>query len=293
VSAAVFLAALAGITAAAGVAELAAAGRERHAAAPRPARHAAAPRAATRVAVPRRGALLGALARLGGTIGVPSAPGDLDQRLAAAGLAGRLSAGEVMAAKTGAGLVALLGALALIGALPGRLGAALVVAAPCAAFLAPDAWLRRRAVRRGTAMGVELADVLDLLQVAIGAGLAPTRALAEVARRRPGPLTAELAATVARIELGVPRSAALGELVARCPLAAIEALVAALERADRHGTPVAPALAALATQARADRARDTRERAARAAPKIQLAVALGVVPGVLLLVAAALVAALT
>jgi len=56
--------------------------------------------------------------------------------------------------------------------------------------------------------------------------------------------------------------------------------------------PPADALAALADEARAERARQVRDRAARAAPKIQLVVALLLVPAVLLLVAAALGAAL-
>ena len=62
-----------------------------------------------------------------------------------------------------------------------------------------------------------------------------------------------------------------------------------LRRADRLGAPPARALAALAEEARARQTRRAAERAARAAPKIQLVVALLLVPSVLLLVAAALV----
>ena len=51
-----------------------------------------------------------------------------------------------------------------------------------------------------------------------------------------------------------------------------------------------PALCALAEDARAVRARGLRERAARAAPKIQLVVALLLVPAAMLLVGAAMVA---
>ncbi len=66
----------------------------------------------------------------------------------------------------------------------------------------------------------------------------------------------------------------------------------ALERTERHGAPLRPALAALATDARARRAQRLRERAARAAPKIQLVVALLLVPAVMLVVGAALAGAL-
>jgi hypothetical protein len=51
--------------------------------------------------------------------------------------------------------------------------------------------------------------------------------------------------------------------------------------------------AALAADARARHARRLRERAARAAPKIQLVVALLLVPAVMLMVGAALATALT
>jgi tight adherence protein C len=288
VTSAVLLAAAAAVCAAAGVVELAAA-------APRGRSPDAdgSPVDRRRTAAAPRGILLRALARAGRALGVPAAPGDLEGRLAAAGLSARVTASEVMALKTGAALTALLGAVPVATALPGRLGVTVLAAAPCAAFLAPDAWLRRRVAARARTLALELADVLDLLRVAMGAGLPATRALAEVGRRHPGLLAVELSAVVARIELGVQRAEAIADLVARCPVPGIEALAAALDRADRHGTPLAPALAALAAQARADRARAVRERAARAAPKIQLAIALGLVPGVMLLVAAALLAALT
>ena len=139
----------------------------------------------------------------------------------------------------------------------------------------------------------EQADVLDLLRVAVAAGLGPWRALAEVGRRHPGVLAGELGAAARRVALGVPADAALARLERRCPAAGGHALCAALRRADRLGAPPGRALAALAEEARARQARRAAEQAARAAPKIQLVVALLLVPSVLLLVAAALVPALT
>jgi tight adherence protein C len=68
--------------------------------------------------------------------------------------------------------------------------------------------------------------------------------------------------------------------------------VAALDRAARHGAPLAETLAAQARDARFALRRRVREEAARAGPKIQLVVALLLVPSVLLIVAAALLAAL-
>ena len=234
------------------------------------------------------GALVAALARLGRRIGPLKPPADLALRLDAAGMPPSLRVGDVMAIKGGAAATALLAAVPLAAALPGRLGPVALATAPAGGFLLPDLWLRRRARRRSVAMAAEMADVLDLLGVAVEAGLSPARALAEVGRRRHGPLAAELKAAAARIALGVPRSEALDTLARRSPAEGVEPLVAALQRAERHGAPLGPALAALAADARARRAQALRERAAKAAPKIQLVVALLLVPAVMLLLGAAL-----
>jgi tight adherence protein C len=95
------------------------------------------------------------------------------------------------------------------------------------------------------------------------------------------------------VRLGVPSDVALARLERRCPAEGTRALTAALRRADALGAPPEGTLAALAEEARARQARRAAEHAARAAPKIQLVVALLLVPSVLLLVAAALVPALT
>jgi tight adherence protein C len=236
---------------------------------------------------PRPGLAL--LARLGRGFGA-RAPRGLGQKLTAAGMETTID--DVMAVKVGAALAGLACALILFPAAPGRTGVTLLAAAPAAGFLAPDVWLGRRAHRRGRAMEAELADVLDLLRVAVAAGLSPARALAEVGRRHPGLLATELRHAAARAALGVPRATTYRELELRCPANGIAALVAALERADRHGAPLAPALAAEARAARARSAQRAAEAAARAGPQIQLVVALLLVPAVLLLVAAALLPAI-
>jgi tight adherence protein C len=236
--------------------------------------------------VPRPG--VGLLARIGRGFGW-RAPRGLEARIAAAGLDRPVA--DVMAVKVGAAIAALAAAVACLPLAPGRLGALILVAAPAAGYLAPDATLRRRTRRRTRAIEAELADVLDLLRVAVGAGLTPGRAVAEVGRRHSGVLAAELRRAAAHAALGVPRAATHDALERRAPAAGVPSLVAALRRADRHGAPLAPALAAEARAARAREAQRAAERAARAGPQIQLVVALLLVPAVLLLVAAALIPA--
>lgn len=238
----------------------------------------------------RRAAALALLGGLGRRVGAPAAPPDLEVRLLAAGRPLGLRAGDVVAMKGGSAATALAGIVPLASLLPGRLALLAALALPAGAFLAPDWWLRRRTRERARAMAAELPDMLDLLRVALGAGLALDRAFAEVARRDPGLLAREWRVVAAQLELGAPRERALAELVVRCPCAGMTPLTQALRRSFRHGAPLGETLAALAREARAEQARRLAERAARAAPQIQLVVALALVPSVLLLVAAALLA---
>jgi tight adherence protein C len=237
-------------------------------------------------AAPRAARTLAALAAVGRRLGVLRAPGDLAGRLAAAGAPLGLTPADLMAAKAGAALLAALAAFPVAAASPGRTAPVVIVLAVAAGYLAPDLWLRRRAARRADAIARELADVLDLLRVCVQAGLPVPRALGEVGARHAGILAAELRAVAAATALGAPRQEGLDRLAAAAPLPAVAALVAALRRSDRHGAPLAPALGALAADARAEHGRALAEHAARAAPKIQLAVALLLVPAVMLLVGA-------
>jgi tight adherence protein C len=220
------------------------------------------------------------------------APASLGAKLAAAGLGGRASARDLMAAKlacaaVGAGAGAMLAASA-----PGRLGVVAMAGGPAAGFLAPDGWLARRARERAGGALAELPALLDLLRVSVEAGLSPGAALAEVGQRTGGPLAAEWRIVGREIALGVPLAAALAGMTARLPVPEVLALAGALERSGRHGAPLADTLASQARDARLARRRRIEEQAAKAGPKIQLVVALLLVPSVLLLVAAALAAAL-
>lgn len=233
------------------------------------------------------------VAAVGRRAGAASAGSGMRAQLAAAGAPLGLTPADLAALKAGTALLSLGLAVVWGSALPGRLGIAALVLLPAGAFWLPDLLLARRAAARRRTFEREVADVLDLLRVAIGAGQSPDRALREVAVHRGGMLGGELGRAARQIELGVPRSRAFADLAARCPLEPVAALVAALGRADRHGAPLDEALAAIAAQARADRARIAQEAGARAAPKIQLVVALVLVPAVMLLVAASLVRGMT
>jgi tight adherence protein C len=232
------------------------------------------------------------LAELLGRLPRATPPPDLEARIAAAGRPGNLGPRELMAAKLAAATAAAPAAAVLGVTLGGRLALLLLALAPAAGFLAPDLWLAKRTAERARAMRTELPSLLDLLRICVESGGSLAESLRVVGARTHGPLAAEWRAVGCQVALGVPLEAALETMAARAPLPEIGALTAALTRARRHGAPLAETLSAQARDARFALARHAREQAARAGPKIQLVVALLLVPSVLLLVAAALLAAL-
>ena len=172
----------------------------------------------------------------------------------------------------------------------GRLAPLVALGLPAAGFLAPDAALERAARRRrGRALGA-LPDALDLLAVGVASGRSPNRVLADIAGAAGGPLAAELGVVVAEIECGSSQSQAVEALRDRIGGAELGSLAAALERSRRFGSPLAEQLHDLAAGLRREGRRRIEECASRAAPKIQLVIALVLVPSVLLLLVAALVA---
>ncbi len=184
------------------------------------------------------------------------------------------------------GLAALLAAPAA----PGRLGLLVAAGLPAAGFLAPDALRERRARLRRRRLLASLPDALELLAVGAAAGRGPAAGFAELARAGEGPLVEELRVAVAELSCGRPLGEALAGLRERVPGAEMATLCATIERSRRYGSPLAEQLHRQARALRRDQRRAVEERAARAAPKIQLVVALVLVPSVLLMIAAALIA---
>jgi tight adherence protein C len=184
------------------------------------------------------------------------------------------------------------GAAALLAApaAPGRVSWLLAVALPGAGLFAPDALRARRARLRHRLIVAALPDALDLLAVSSASGRSPAAGLAEVARNGTGPLAEELGLTVAEVACGRPLSEALAGLRCRVPGSEVASLCAAIERSRRFGSPLGDQLRRQASALRRDQRRAVEERAARAAPKIQLVVALVLVPSVLLMIVAGILA---
>ncbi len=228
--------------------------------------------------------------RLGRAAGPLDPAGSLQARIEAAALERRLSPAAVFAAKLISAVVALPFAAAAAPVAPGRLAALVLVGVPAAAFLAPDLLLERAARARRARVAAALPDALDLMATGAATGRGAGSLLADATRGASGPLRAELARAVAAIECGDSQERALRALRERSRGDNLAALAAALERSRRHGAPLSRALHEQAGSLRDDQRRAIAEGAARAAPKMQLVVALLLVPSVLLIVAAAIIA---
>jgi tight adherence protein C len=211
-------------------------------------------------------------------------------RLSRAGLGSRVPTVAVMVSKLGAAVLGAIAGWLAAPAAPGRLSILVAAGLPAACFLAPDALLERRARTRRRALLASLPDALDLLAVGSASGRSPAAGFAEIARSGHGPLADELRIVVAELDCGEPLPTALGGLRERVPGGELASLAASIERSRTLGSPLADQLGRLATSLRRDQRRAVEESAARAAPKIQLVVALVLVPSVLLMIAAALIA---
>ena len=213
----------------------------------------------------------------------------LEARLARSGLGHRIRLQELVAAKLAGALVGLLVGVVATPAAPGRVALLVGLAMPVAGFLGPDAWLEHRARARLRALRAALPDALDLLAAGTAAGRSPSAGMAELGAGE-GPLASELAVLAAEESCGAPQRELLQSLRRRVPITEVAGMCGAIDRSRRFGSPLAEQLSEQANSLRASQSRRIEEHAARAAPKIQLAVALLLVPSVLLMIAAGLLA---
>jgi tight adherence protein C len=173
---------------------------------------------------------------------------------------------------------------------PGRLSLLVALGLPLAGIVAPDAIRERRTRRRYRRLVAALPDALDLFAVSATSGRSIAAGFADIARAGDGPLADELRMTAAGLVCGESLGEALAGLRARVPGSEIATLCASIERSRRLGSPLAEQLRRQSSALRRDQRRAVEEHAARAAPKIQLVVALILVPSVLLMITAALIA---
>jgi tight adherence protein C len=178
-----------------------------------------------------------------------------------------------------------------LAAIVAGLAAAVVVAGVMVAFtrLRP-AWLAKRiGQRRRARIESELPEVVDLLILAVGAGLTVPLALDAVERRATGELRDELAAVLAAARQGHRLADALDALPSRAG-EGVRPLVAALVASERYGAPLQTGLERLADEVRAQRRRRADIAARRVSVKLLFPLVVCILPAFALLTVAPLIA---
>lgn len=132
----------------------------------------------------------------------------------------------------------------------------------------PQSALRARARQRRERIVGVLPDTLDLLAVAVRAGLGIDSAIAKVSEVTNGSLADELAVVLTEIRIGESRQNALEHMAQRLEIPEVTALVRSLLQAEQLGVPLADALATRAAEARRRRFLEIEEKAGKAPVKM-------------------------
>ncbi len=132
-------------------------------------------------------------------------------------------------------------------------------------YLYPNIWLKGRIRRRQSAILKALPDVLDMLTIAVSAGLGFDAALMRVVDKWQNPLTEELQKVLYEMRMGVPRADALRHLAERTGVPEVSSFVAIIIQAEKLGSSIADVLQAQADTVR-ERRRQWAEEQVRKAP---------------------------
>ncbi len=209
----------------------------------------------------------------------------LRQNTSLAGLGGLGVEGALALKTAGAALMALIFPLllALIGVsvgnvvLLGFIGAAI-------GFMLPDVFIAQRGRKRQAEIRKALPETLDLLAIAVGAGMGLEAAIELVIQRLPGALGQEFHRILQELSLGVSRREAFGSLRTRTEVDELSTFALILTQADALGTPLSVVLKSQAAEMRMLRRQRAREQGAKTPVALLFPLLLGIFPALMLVV---------
>jgi tight adherence protein C len=202
------------------------------------------------------------LNRLAGTAGRP-----------AAWPVPRLVAAKLVLAAIGAGLTLLL-FLPTPGVRMGLLG----LGVTGVAYVVPELLLYSRGQERRQAIGLELADTLDQMTIAVEAGLGFESAMSRAATNGKGALAEELVRTLQDIAVGQPRRDAYLALAERTGAPDLARFIRAVVQADAYGVSIADVLRTQAQEMRLKRRQRAEEKAMQIPVKVIFPLILCILP---------------
>jgi tight adherence protein C len=144
----------------------------------------------------------------------------------------------------------------------------LVLAAGVCGWVAPTVWLNRHILRRKDTIVRSLPPTLDLITIAIEAGMSFDGAMGYIRRYTSGPLGEELGRTLHEMSLGKPRPDAMLALATRTAIDEVKAIVGAILESFELGSNLADTLRIQAESIRMELRQRTQEAAMKTPVKM-------------------------
>ena len=203
----------------------------------------------------------------------------LQQRLDRASLGGRLTPAQVVLTAVAVGV-----ACAAVTVVASRLSVALALLPVYVilAVLVSGLWLDRRANLRREGVQRSLPATLDLLVLALEAGLSLDAALREVVAEWHSPASRELERVSTLTQFGMSRGEALQEVADSLDMEFLRRLASRVSAAERLGTSLVLILRAEADEARRERRTIASRKIAQAPTKILIPAAILILPATLI-----------
>ena len=151
-------------------------------------------------------------------------------------------------------------------------------------FTGPTFWLRKTVNKRIKAIRKSMADVVDLIVLAIEAGLGFDQAVGQAVLKTKGPLTDELARVLDEIRVGKPQGEAFRDMSKRVRMSELTLLVAAIDQATKMGTGLSHALRLQATEIRERRMAFIREQAGKLPVKMMMPLVFCIFPALFVVI---------
>jgi tight adherence protein C len=148
-------------------------------------------------------------------------------------------------------------------------------------FYVPALYVKNRALNRKKAIVRSWPDALDLLLIAVEAGMSTEAAFRKTANdmiRYSKDIAEELSITTAELSYLHDRKQAFSNLAERTDSSEIRATTTALIQSERYGTPLGSSLRILAEESRNLRMREVERKAAGLSPKLTIPMVLFFMP---------------
>jgi tight adherence protein C len=151
-------------------------------------------------------------------------------------------------------------------------------------FSGPTFWLRKVVNERVRVIRKSMADVVDLIVLAIEAGMGFDQAVGQAVEKTKGPLSDELRRVLDEVRVGKQQEDAFRDMAARVRMPELTLLVAAIAQAMRMGTGLGAALRLQATEIRERRMAYIRETAGKLPVKMMLPLVLFIFPALFVVI---------